>query len=129
MKPGYYVDIFNDVESLQDIEGRAKLLEKMSTPNDDLGDVQYWKVEFTDKPGQTFQRFVFIYQDTFNENGDELKECINPHCGNTGAYPVEPDGEPEQCEFCYEEPLSKFNQSNKEPEHGQANQEDQFRGA
>jgi len=48
---------------------------------------------------------------------EELKEeissnfgtsCIAPHCDNTGAYPVEPDGDAEQCEFCHTFPASKY---------------------
>ena len=35
--------------------------------------------------------------------------CPNPSCGNTGVYPTEPDGEPEQCEFCYSNRNSVFN--------------------
>ena len=41
-------------------------------------------------------------------------ECINSHCGNSGAFPTMPDGEPEQCQFCYTEPRSIFSQANYE---------------
>ena len=35
--------------------------------------------------------------------------CHNPHCNNSGAYPVEPDGDAEQCEFCHTNPYSVYN--------------------
>ena len=42
-----------------------------------------------------------------------MKACPNSACNNTGAYPVMPDGDAEQCQFCYEEPDSVFNTINK----------------
>jgi len=38
------------------------------------------------------------------------RDC--PRCDNSGAYPVEPDGDAEQCEWCHRTPDSKFNLSN-----------------
>ena len=43
-----------------------------------------------------------------------ILECINSHCGNSGAFPTGPDGEPEQCQFCYTEPRLVFSQANYE---------------
>lgn len=47
-----------------------------------------------------------------SEFWDKLKEvqrCPNPHCNDTGAYPIPPDGDAEQCEFCWANKKSFFN--------------------
>lgn len=49
---------------------------------------------------------------------NEGMDCINAGCGNTGAYPVEPDGDIEQCEWCHTEPNSKFNLRQNEGDQG-----------
>jgi len=46
-------------------------------------------------------------------NLSEVRVCVFRACGNTGAYPVMPDGELKQCEFCHTEPNSSFNVMNK----------------
>ena len=37
----------------------------------------------------------------------QVKAC--PNCNNSGSYQIMPDGQPEQCQFCYEIPNSVFN--------------------
>jgi len=44
---------------------------------------------------------------------NEWENCPNSHCNNTGVYPVEPDGDAEQCEFCWSNWKSTFFQRNK----------------
>ena len=44
---------------------------------------------------------------------NEWENCPNPYCDNTGAYPVEPDGDAQQCEFCWSNWRSVFFQRNK----------------
>jgi len=47
-----------------------------------------------------------------------LEDCPNPGCGNQGQYPVD-DGDgypiPEQCEWCWTHPKSKFRENDCQP--------------
>jgi hypothetical protein len=60
MKPGDIVEIHNaTLGGKEIIEGKARLIKPSDIGNDGLNEGwEYWQVEFTDQPGEYFDRVI-----------------------------------------------------------------------